>query len=155
MKEGGAENARNKIPMHAMTVKFNDIQAAFDFVSFDQMYVHQAFLNKETGEIYFYSEFGDNEEALPEDIDDEKYLAIPHRNELDLGKRLVLKFACAHLPDDAEEIESIFRRKGAYAKFKGLLERKGALDRWYEFEAQAQDKALRTWCEENGIEIHD
>ena len=27
------------------------------------------------------------------------------------------------------------------------------LDQWYEFELQAQNKALREWCEENEIDI--
>jgi hypothetical protein len=138
-----------------MTVKFKDIQDAFDFVSFGQMYEHQAFLNKETGKIYWHSEFGDNDEELPEDIDDEKFIAIPHKNELGLGKRLVLKFAYTHLPDDADEVESIFSRKGAYSAFKNLLDRKDVIDKWYEFESQAQEIALRAWCEGNGITLHD
>jgi hypothetical protein len=83
-----------------MTIEFQKIVDAFDFVSFDQMYTHQAFLNKETGKIYWYSEFGDSEEELPEDINDEKYVEIPHKNELNMGKKLVLNFACEHLPDD-------------------------------------------------------
>jgi hypothetical protein len=118
------------------------------------MHTNQAFLNKETGKIYWYSEYGDNEEELPEDIDDEKYLEIPHKNELELGKRLVLDFAYEHLPDEADKIVAIFQKKGAYSKFKTLLERKGVIDKWYEYEAQAQEKALRTWCKENEIEIH-
>jgi hypothetical protein len=136
-----------------MIVKFEDIQEAFDFVSFGEMYTHQAFLNRETGKIYWHSEFGDNEEELPNDLDDEKYIEIPHKNELELGKRLVLEFAYKHLPSDAENIESIFSRKGAYSVFKSLLEKKGDLDKWYEFESQAQEKALRVWCKENGIKI--
>lgn len=38
--------------------------------------------------MYWYSEFDDDEEELPEDIDDEKYIGIPHKTELDLGKRV-------------------------------------------------------------------
>lgn len=136
-----------------MTVAFKDIVDAFDFVSFGQMYTHQAFLNKETGKIYWYSEFGDNEEKLPEDIEDEKYIEVPHKNELELGKQLVLNFAYAQLPDEANEIEAIFRKKGAYSKFKALLERKGVIDKWYEYESQAQENALKAWCKENSIKI--
>ena len=137
-----------------MAVNFKDIVEAFDFVSFGQMYEHQAFLNKETGEVYWHSELADDFEELPEDIDGEKYIEIPHKDELDLGKNLVLNFAYQYLPNDAQDIESIFRRKGAYSRFKALLERKGILDKWYEFESQAQEKALRSWCQDNTIEIH-
>ena len=136
-----------------MVIDFKELMGAFDFVSCGQMYEHQAFLCKETGKIYWRSELGDDIEDLPEDIDDEKYIEIPHKNELDLGKKLVLDFADQHLPEDAEEIDSIFRRKGAYSKFKALLERKGMVDKWYEFESEAHEKSLREWCEDVGIEI--
>ena len=136
-----------------MAVEFKDIVDAFDFVSFGQMYTHQAFLNKETGKIYWHSEFGDNEEELPEDLDDEKYIEIPHKNELELGKSLVLDFAYEHLPDETNKIKEIFRKKGAYSKFKSLLERKGVIEKWYEYESRAHEKALRAWCKENEIKI--
>ena len=136
-----------------MLIKFKDIMDSFDFVSFGQMFEHQAFLDKETGKIYWKSEFVDNEEELPEDFDAEKYIAIPHKNELSLGKGLVLDFAYEYLPDEVQEIEFIFRRKGAYAKFKALLERKGFIEKWHEFEAEAQEKALREWCKEHEIKI--
>ena len=47
----------------------------------------------------------------------------------------------------------IFHKRGAYARFKDLLQRKNALDRWYDFEAEATEAALREWCEINGITI--
>ena len=47
----------------------------------------------------------------------------------------------------------MFDRRGAYARFKDLLLRKKALDRWYDFEAKATEAALREWCEINGITI--
>ena len=137
-----------------MVTKYKDISEAFDFVSFAPMYVHQAFLNKETGQIFWHSELADDLEELPEDIDDEKYIEIPHKNELGLGKNLAIAFAYEYLSSEADEVESIFRRKGAYSRFKDLLGRKGVLDQWYVFESQAQEKALREWCKENGIQVH-
>jgi hypothetical protein len=48
---------------------------------------------KETGEIIYTSKMDDLYE-LPEDIDDDdKYIVIPHKNDLDLGKALVFEFA--------------------------------------------------------------
>jgi hypothetical protein len=59
-----------------------------------------------------------------------------------------------HLPDEPEKIEAIFRRKGAYSKFKALLESNGTTEEWYEYESSAQEKVLREWCKESEIEIH-
>ena len=137
-----------------MAANFQDILEAFEFVSFGSMYEHQAFLDKETGKVYYHSDFDDEEEELPEDIDDEKYIAIPHKNELGLGKKLVLDFAHQYLPDEAAMIYAIFNRKGAYSKYKDFLEHRGMLEKWYEYESEKQKKALREWCESSSIEIN-
>jgi len=136
-----------------MAVSFDDIENAFLFVSMDQQFMHNAYLCKETGEIFYTSEMGDSDE-LPEDIDDpDKYITIPHKNELDLGKALVIKFTSEYLPEELDKVYSIFRRKGAYSKYKDLLERKGVLEDWYEYENEQQKAALKGWCQENNIEI--
>ena len=136
-----------------MSISFDDIENAFFFVSMDQMFMHNAYLCKETGEIFYTSEMGDSDE-LPEDIDDpQKYIAIPHKNELDLGKTLVLEFTSTHLPEELEKVYSIFRHKGAYSRYKDLLERNGVLDDWYKYENERRELALKKWCQENHIEI--
>jgi hypothetical protein len=114
---------------------------------------YKSYLCKETGEIFYTSEMGDSDE-LPEDIDDtEKYISIPHKNELDLGRALVLEFTSAYLPEELDEVYLIFRHKGAYSRYKDLLERKGALEDWYQFENERRELALKGWCQENQIEL--
>lgn len=136
-----------------MAVSFDDIENAFFFVSMGQMYMHNAYLCKETGEIFYNSDMVDSDE-LPEDIDDpDKYISIPHKNELDLGKALVIEFASEFLPEELNKVYSIFRRKGAYSRYKDLLESKGVLEDWYKFEDERQKAALKEWCRENKIEI--
>ena len=136
-----------------MAVSFDDIENAFFFVSMDQQFMHNAYLCKETGEIFYTSEMGDSDE-LPDDIDDpDKYIAIPHKNELDLGKALVIEFTSKYLPEELDRVYSIFKRKGAYSRYKDLLEHKGVLEDWYEFENKRQTTALKEWCEENNIEF--
>ena len=76
-----------------MPVNFSDLQLAFEFVSSGSMGENEAYLDRQSGKIYWHSEFGDKDEELPGDIDDEKYISIPDKRELDLGKSLVLDFA--------------------------------------------------------------
>ena len=136
-----------------MDISFDDIENAFFFVSMDQQFMHNAYLCKETGEIFYTSEMGDSDE-LPDDIEDpEKYIAIPHKNELELGRALVIEFTSTYLPEELEKVYSIFRRKGAYSRYKALLERKGVLEDWYKFENERQEEALKEWCQENNIKI--
>jgi hypothetical protein len=137
-----------------MPVAFSDLQLAFEFVSSGGMGENEAYLDRQSGKIYWHSEFGENDEELPDDIDDEKYISIPDKRELDLGKPLVLDFAREFLPVDYDEVRHIFSRRGAYRRYKDLLVRRGALERWDDFSSKAEEAALREWCAENGIDLN-
>jgi hypothetical protein len=137
-----------------MGVNFCELLDAFEFVSSVASGENTAYLCKATGKIHWHSDWADDVEALPDEVEDSKeYVPIPDKRELDLGKPLVLKFARHYLPDDYNRVREIFSRAGAYARFKDLLEHRGVLDRWYDFEQKAAEGALRTWCEENDIEV--
>ncbi|MCX5846647.1 MAG: UPF0158 family protein [Deltaproteobacteria bacterium] len=138
-----------------MAVSFNDIENAFFFVGSAPEYARSAILCRDTGEIFYTSDLGDSDD-LPEDIDDpEKYIEIPHKNELDLGKTLVIEFMSERLPTEVGWVHNIFRHRGAYARFKEFLEAKGLLEEWYTYEDTRQKAALREWCCENDIELTD
>src|SRR4051794_3766995 len=144
-----------------MPVSFKEILEAFEFAATDggMFGEHTALLCRHTGKIYLNIEYADDPELndeLPEDFEnEEKYIAIPNKRELDLGKPLVLAFAREILPDDFDEVRYIFSKRGAYQKFKSLLARRNAIDRWHEFESKATEQALRDWCELNSIVIAD
>lgn len=137
-----------------VTVAYEEISSAFDFVASGAPMEHSAYISLDTGQIYWASELASLDEELPDDLDtSDRYLVVPHKTELDLGKNLALRFAAQELPDSYEQVASIFRSKGAYARFKQLLEDNGVLEKWYKFEAEASDKALREWCAANDIQI--
>jgi hypothetical protein len=133
--------------------KFGDIQDAFFFVSSAAYGMNSALVHKDTGQILHRSEMGGVDEIGDEDLDWDTWIEIPHKNDLDLGQRLVFEFIETHLPDEYHRVEQIFRRPGAYGRLKGFLESKGLLQRWYAFENQREEEALRQWCEENEIEL--
>jgi hypothetical protein len=139
-----------------MRVKWSDLEMAFEFASLDEGYEHQAYLCKQTGKLFYRSELDNEEEELPNDIDDEsKYLRIPDRKELGLGKPLVLDFARQFLPDDFEDVRAMFSHRGAYPRFKDLLAHRRAIDRWHAFENEMSEKALCEWCQMNSIELSE
>ena len=135
-----------------MAITFDEIENAFMFANMDGPYMHSVYLCKETGRTFYTSEMGDSDE-LPDDIDEPKYISIPYRNDLDLGKNLVIEFVSEFLPEELDRVYSIFRRQGAYSRYKELLFERGLLDKWYKFEDERQKAALKNWCAENGIEI--
>ena len=94
------------------------------------------------------------EEEIPEDLEtSDRYIAIPHKNDLDLGSELALRFAAEELPGLCNRVEQFFRHRGAYARFKELLASEGCLDKWYAFEAESTERALRNWCTDNDINV--
>jgi hypothetical protein len=134
-------------------VKFTDIEDAFLFVSSDSYGMNTAILDKATGQVYYRSEMGDLDEINQDEPDWDNCIEIPHKNDLDLGQELVFEFVEDHLPDEYDLVRQTFRSRGAYGRFKDLLESRGLLQRWYEFENGREQQALRQWCEENEIEL--
>lgn len=133
---------------------YSEIEDAFLFVSASPSFEHSAYLNKETGEIYHASEVGGDLDELPDDLEEsDKYVSIPHKNDLDLGRELVFAFVSARLPDEYGKVRGFFSGRGAYARYKDLLEAKVQLEAWYEFEKRSTEEALREWCKGEGIAL--
>ena len=79
LEEASAPSAR---------VSFSDLEAAFEYVSFDGGGQNHVYLCRETGHLYLHSDFGDNFEELPDDLEDDdgaKYIELPGPRDLDLG----------------------------------------------------------------------
>ena len=139
-----------------VAIDWNSLYEAYMVSSAGDGYDCGAHVCRATGKTFV--RFADMDETLeeetPDDLDDqEKYLPLPTKRDLDLGKRLVLKFARERLPEDLDDVRDIFSRSGAYARFKDFLHRRGALDDWRDYENAAEERALREWCAENGVEI--
>jgi hypothetical protein len=136
-------------------VKIFDLEIAFNFVNSAPYGQNSAYLNKETGEVYLESGMGDSDE-MPDDINNgERYITVPHKNDMNLGIKLVREFVYEQIPDQALDVEDCFRRRGGYSCFKEILVRCGALEKWFQFEEERSKVALRNWCVENGIQIED
>ena len=134
-------------------VRYMDLEAAFFFVSSQPPCTNRAILCRHTGEFYYISGYGDSDE-LPDDVDySDRYVEIPHKNDFDLGRGLVHNFVSWRLPEAYDEVERIFSRKGAYSRFKELLESTRMLEDWYECENSGTEEALTEWCTSQGLDI--
>ena len=78
-------------------IDFNDLMTAFLFVSSERYGMHTAIFCKETGRIYYRSELGGIDEIGDEDLDEYTCIEIPHKNDLDLGQKLVFEFVETNL----------------------------------------------------------
>ena len=135
-------------------ITLDTLESALLWSSAGVPHEHEALLSRATGELFFKSMHGDFGQELPDDIEDGTvYIAVPHKNDLDLGRALVIAFAEERAPTHLHEIESFFRHKGGYAKFKALLERTRLLQRWNDYEAAATKRTLEAWATENGFTV--
>ena len=136
-----------------MTATYSDIEDAFLYVSSQSHGMNEAYLSLDTGRIYYISDSGDSDE-LPDDFEEsDRYIEIPHKNDLDLGRQLVDEFVNTTAPQLADDVSDIFRRRGAYGRFKSLLERHQLIEKWFKFENERESNAIKDWCRENNVEI--
>jgi len=132
------------------------VRDAFEFVSLGQPMEIEAYLDRETGAIYWQSDHTDLSDALPDDIGDaDRYIAIPHKKDLGLGKTLALQFTAEYLPAQLDLVRQIFSHPGAYVSFKELLIAQEMLSKWHTYEQESCDAALRPWCADHGIAFQD
>ncbi len=135
-------------------VDLSELQGAVEWVS-GSIVDNEAYVCRQTGKIYWISGDGEQEtEERPEHVDDpDKYAPVPNKYELDIGVRLVFDFTKAHLIDHYHEVRSIFRRRGAYGRFKALLAKHNMVERWFSFSEERTLHALEEWCESKGFAV--
>ena len=137
-----------------VTVKFSELLEVFEFANFGGPYESRAFVNLDTGSLHYISDGIELDEELPQDLDaSDRYLGVPHKNDLDLGRKLAISFVEQHLPAEYDRVVGYFHKRGAYSRFKDLLADCGVLDAWYAFENEATARALKQWCEEHEIQL--
>jgi hypothetical protein len=137
-------------------VKWTELIDAYEWASFGDAFDNAAFVDLDTGAVLCTSESQEMDDEVPDDLEEsDRYLPLPTKTDLDLGKRLALAFAGEQIPEHYERVAGYFRKAGAYSRFKDLLADRGKLEAWYAFEQAAKERALRAWCTDNEIELID
>ncbi len=136
-------------------VNFSDLEDAYLFVNSGSMFDNHAYVSLDTGRI-IWTPVDEELGEVPDDLEIvDRYVEVPDKHELALGRVLVMEFVDRHIPDDYDRVADIFRSRGAYGRFKDFLDSRGQLDAWYKFENEAIRNALREWCRENGLEVEE
>ena len=136
-------------------MKFADLELAFEFHNDGDPYDHVMYISRSTGRTYIRSEMGGVDE-LPEDVEEnDDYVEIPHKYDLDLGKELVWEFVDRQIPGLKNKVQGIFSRRGAYGRYKAFLADLELLDAWHRFEDDRTREALLEWCKDQGVPIDD
>ena len=96
-------------------------------------------------------------QAACDEMDEEgSWISFPDASELRLGKDVALRYAERFLSEnDYERVVDIFYRRGAFRRFKDLLDERGKLEEWYAFEEISELAALKEWLTEKDITYVD
>lgn len=147
--------------MNQAAIPYTAIEEAFDMASASDSMGVEVYIERATGKMWMHCNVDgvlDEPEACPDDIDDEpKYVMAPSQHDVDLGKHLALRFARDHFTseEDYHSAQQFFHHRGAYARFKDLLEARNLMQTWYDYEAAAKAEALRAWCADQDIALAD
>lgn len=126
------------------TTQFDKLLEAFEFANFSGISDINSYVDLETGQTYWVSDEMEPLEDLPDDIEtSDRYLMLPDKRDLELGRNLAISFAEEFLLDQYENVAACFRKKGAYAHLKDLLDRHDALAQRHDFKARQTELALR------------
>ncbi len=134
-------------------VTFREIQDAFFFVNSAEYGMNSAIFCKATDQMFYRSGSGGIDEIDEDVLDPDIFVKIPNKSDLGLGRELALAFAAEHLADEYQRVQRIFQSRGAYGRFKDLLEYKGLLQSWYDFENRREEEVIRQWCVDEEIEL--
>ena len=135
-------------------MKYLEFLDAIDFVNSGHYGDNVAAYRKDTGQLLFRT-VGVEDQIGPVPVSDPDYVFMPRKDELHLGRDIVMQFVAEYLPRERGHVDWLFRKEGAFGRFKGYLDEKGLLEKWYEFSERQEEKMLRRWCAQNGLKLED
>jgi hypothetical protein len=135
-------------------ISLSDLETALQFLT--DLELNTAYVSKKTGRIHIVPADLDAGEDVPEDLEtSDEYVELPAPRDFDLGNQLAFRFIEQEIPSEYENVRNIFRHKGAYGRFRHLLESKSLFDRWHRFQEEQTQARLREWGEEHGLQVRE
>jgi hypothetical protein len=124
----------------------------------DSSYESEHFLDLETGEILFVSEYMDDEdsEKLKERIEEdfERYERIPKAESHEGYQDMVDFIATVDNEHLVELLEVAINGKGAFRRFKDvLLNYPEERERWFQFKDERMEERALEWLEDIGVTL--
>ena len=127
------------------TVKLSEVVDYIEMAS-DGTYT---FYNELTGEFYFYSDFGDDDDR---DLDEEEgWLRLPNQRDADEYDMMSDFAVSVKNTRIRNQLEIALSGKGAFRRFKDAVIREGVADAWYAFRDRRYMEFARDWCEEEDV----
>lgn len=117
------------------SVSMMDLAIAFECL--DNVACSVVYVSTRTGRVHVIHDDMDEDEEKPEDLEtSDEFVTLPNKRDFDLGNALAFRFTEIEMPQEYDKVRDLFHRKGAYGRFKHLLESKNLLQSWHRFEEE-------------------
>jgi len=134
--------------------KFADILMAFEHANGGRPGENAALLRKDLGQIFYSANFSRISDITDRDRAASDAVELPRKRDLGLDQKLAFDFVREFLPPRyIDKAAAIFSEPLAYRKFKGWLKGKAMHTKWFAYEREATERALRAWCAEHEVEL--
>ncbi len=108
-----------------------------------------SFYNELTGEYYWHSDFGDQDDR---DLDEEEgWLRLPSQRDADEYRMMSDFTDTVRNSRKREQLEIALSGKGAFRRFKDAINREGVAEAWYAFRDKRYLEFAREWCDDEEI----
>jgi hypothetical protein len=79
---------------------------------------------------------------------------IPLPSKFDIHDYQIMEDFCLSQkdPTQRDRLLNAIQGRGAFARFKGIVQQLGLLEKWYEFKKTEYSEIAKQWCEQNGVE---
>lgn len=139
-----------------MKIRLSDLTEALEGQNDDSFTVYDT----ETGETHFiWDGMIDGEDATEEEIeemkDDDRYIGMP--SQYDIHEYEIMRSFIYTLPENRmqDRLFQAISGRGAFRRFREVLEDYGEGDRWYHYRDASIEKIGREWAKGHGIEVID
>lgn len=115
------------------------------------------FLDLQTGESVFLADelaTDLDDEGLEDEIDEnpERYLRLPTKLEID-EYQIIEEFILTLEGERASKLEDAIQGRGAFRRFKDMINHMGIAQQWYTFQAEYYKTMAENWCKNHGLEV--
>ena len=88
---------------------------------------------------------------LADEDNPERFFRLPTKFEIH-EYNIMEEFIQTLKGEDADKLEQVIQGRGAFRRFKDMVNRRGITKQWYDFQADYYRNLAIAWCQEHGIE---
>lgn len=133
-------------------IKLSIVNDALEDVNMER----SCYFNKKTNEILWHWSYNEENSTYKEEDEKNENIIMMFdfftKNDYDIMQDFIDEVKETKVK---EELYSVTRGKGAFSRFRYVLEKNNIIDDWYKYRANKYKKIAKEWCFDNNIEFEE